>query len=266
MISLPVRSSARLFATPIRAAAPGALEGTGTARVLVSLLACALFPAAGSNAAESSAATPYRLQLSAGTGPAAKPTEIREPYHADPGYRLPTAPRPAVPAATAVAAASEIKPFAEEVSIAARDAGVEPALVHAVIEVESAYRANAVSPKGALGLMQVMPATAQRYGISNAAEVRGNLLAGTRHLRTLIDIFGDRLDLVLAAYNAGEGAVRKYNNAIPPYAETRNYVPAVMRKYKPSKAEPVPPLKVSLQRDYMPGTRLDANALLLLAD
>ncbi len=152
------------------------------------------------------------------------------------------------------------KPFAKEVLLAASEAGVEPGLVHALIEVESGYRPHAVSPKGAVGLMQLLPETAQRYGVSNLTSVSDNLRAGTRHLRTLLDTFGERLDLVLAAYNAGEGAVRKYNNTIPPYRETRDYVPAVLKRYRKAeqpRAEPSTPAS----RDYLPGTRLDPAAL-----
>ncbi len=191
----------------------------------------------------------------------AAPVRAAEPYQNDTGYRIAVdapAPKPAVEPGPQP---NDGKPFDREITAAARDAGVEPALVHAVISVESAYRPEAVSPKGAIGLMQVMPGTAKRYGISNPADIQNNLRAGSRHLRTLIDMFGDRLDLVLAAYNAGEGAVRKYKNSIPPYRETRGYVPAVMSKYKPAKPVPLPPLQVTLQRDYMPGTRMESDAL-----
>ena len=191
----------------------------------------------------------------------AAPAQAAEPYQKDAGYRIAVDTPALVPAVEPALQANDAKPFDREITAAARDAGVEPALVHAVISVESAYRPDAISPKGAIGLMQVMPGTAQRYGISNPVDVHSNLRAGSRHLRTLIDMFGDRLDLVLAAYNAGEGAVRKYKNSIPPYRETRSYVPAVMSKYKPAKPAPLPPLHVSLQRDYMPGTRMESDAL-----
>lgn len=195
------------------------------------------------------------------SSPKATSTRAVEPYQKDLGYRI-TADTPAPPPATEPAPQpNDGKPFDREIIAAARDAGVEPALVHAVISVESAYRRDAISPKGAIGLMQVMPGTAQRYGVSNPADIHSNLRAGSRHLRTLIDMFGDRLDLVLAAYNAGEGAVRKYKNSIPPYRETRGYVPAVMSKYKPVKPSPLPPLQISLRRDYMPGTRMEPDAL-----
>ena len=174
-------------------------------------------------------------------------------------YRLVVASEIAPPAPPPTIATE--KPFAKEVSQAAEAAGVEPGLVHALIEVESAYRPNAISPKGAVGLMQLLPETAQRYGVSNLTSVPDNLKAGTRHLRSLLDMFGERLDLVLAAYNAGEGAVRKYNNAIPPYRETRDYVPAVLKRYRKAEQPTAPVQKTPAIREYMPGTRLDPNAL-----
>jgi len=108
--------------------------------------------------------------------------------------------------------------------------GLDPALVHAVIKAESAYRPEAVSPKGAVGLMQVMPATGRRFGVSDLEQPESNLKAGTTYLRHLLDRF-DNVLLALAAYNAGEGAVRRFGNAIPPYPETRGYVQEVLRSY-----------------------------------
>lgn len=145
-------------------------------------------------------ASPYRLQLDDATS-----------------YRLTT---------TAPATAS--LPYAAEIAAAASKAGVDTALVHAVIAVESGYRANAVSPRGAIGLMQLMPATARRFGTDNPHDPQANLQAGTRYLRFLIDRFPARKDLALAAYNAGEGAVARHGG-IPPYPETQAYVPAVLR-------------------------------------
>lgn len=106
---------------------------------------------------------------------------------------------------------------------------VEPALVEAVILTESAYNPNAVSRKGARGLMQLMPATAKSYGVKNLHDPRENISGGIRLLRDLIDKYNGNLDLALAAYNAGETAVEKYRG-IPPYAETIDYV-AKVRKY-----------------------------------
>lgn len=104
---------------------------------------------------------------------------------------------------------------------------LDPKLVGALIYVESRYRSDAVSPKGAIGLMQVMPATAKRYGVNIASQLLDpavNLDVGTRYLRDLHAIYGHRVDLVLAAYNAGEGAVARYGQRVPPYPETIAYV------------------------------------------
>lgn len=104
-------------------------------------------------------------------------------------------------------------------------------LIHAVITAESAYDADAVSRAGAVGLMQLMPATAQRYGVKNRRDPYQNITAGVRYLRDLLKLFDNDLKLALAAYNAGEGTVKKYNNQIPPYRETRNYVAKVLNFY-----------------------------------
>lgn len=124
------------------------------------------------------------------------------------------------------------QPFSDEITRAANAVSLDPSLVHAVIYVESRYRHGAISPKGAVGLMQVLPDTAARYGLREAVHTpKSNIKAGTLYLRDLMLMFDNRLDLVLAAYNAGEGAVKKYSRQIPPYPETRNYVKAVMAKY-----------------------------------
>lgn len=119
---------------------------------------------------------------------------------------------------------------------AAQDSGVDQALLTAVIAIESGFRSDARSPKGALGLMQLMPATAASVLSVNDIEralvdPATNVRAGSRHLRRLIDQYPGRLDLALAAYNAGEGAVRKYD-AVPPYAETQAYVRDVTALYE----------------------------------
>ena len=124
-------------------------------------------------------------------------------------------------------------PFAAEINGAARQAALDPALLHALIHVESRHNPSARSPKGALGLMQVMPETAMRYGVANPARsIQANLTAGTRYLRDLMGLFEGRIELVLAAYNAGENAVIRNGNRIPPYAETVAYVPKVVGFYK----------------------------------
>ena len=119
------------------------------------------------------------------------------------------------------------------ISEAARTHGVDPRLVAAVARRESALNPAAVSPVGACGLMQLMPSTARFLGISNVFDVRENVFGGTRYLRTLLDTFNGDLDLAVAAYNAGPGAVQRYNG-VPPYAETRAYVRAVRGSYEAS--------------------------------
>lgn len=108
--------------------------------------------------------------------------------------------------------------------------GVDPTLVRAVIQVESKYQPGARSPKGALGLMQVMPATARLYGITNLLDPASNIEAGISHLRSLLDRFP--LAWALAAYNAGEVAVQRFSG-IPPYPETRNYVSRILKLVEP---------------------------------
>gem|GEM_PF-5467276 len=171
----------------------------------------------------------YRLQLSGGQQ-----------------YRLPTE-RPAPPSPSPRLAG---RPYATEIAAAAHQAGLDPALVHAVIHVESAYRADAVSEKGARGLMQLMPDTARRFGVADASEPRANLLAGTRYLRFLLDKFDQRVELALAAYNAGEGAIAQHAGNIPPYPETQRYVPAVLGKFNEWRSIPATGI------EYAAGIRL----------
>lgn len=115
--------------------------------------------------------------------------------------------------------------------------GLESALLHAVISVESRYNAKAVSRKGAIGLMQLMPQTAKRYGVADAFDPRQNLDGGAQYLRDLLRLFGNNLSLALAAYNAGELAVMKHGHRIPPYGETQRYVPQVLDFYKRFQAD-----------------------------
>ncbi len=130
--------------------------------------------------------------------------------------------------ASAVARVIALSPIIDQ---AARAAGMDSALLMAVIEVESGGNPQAVSPKGATGLMQLMPGTGARHGASDLFDARQNVAAGARYLKGLMRQFGD-LPLALAAYNAGEGAVQKYGGQIPPYAETMSYVPKVIARYR----------------------------------
>ncbi|SIO44636.1 Transglycosylase SLT domain-containing protein [Paraburkholderia phenazinium] len=132
--------------------------------------------------------------------------------------------------ASSSSTASRVTALAPMVDEIGRTAGVDSALLMAVIDVESGGNALAVSRKGATGLMQLMPDTGARQGALDLFNPRQNVEAGARYLRQLMQQFGD-LRLALAAYNAGEGAVQKYGGQIPPYAETMNYVPRVMARY-----------------------------------
>ena len=109
--------------------------------------------------------------------------------------------------------------------------GVDPYLIYCLMSQESSFIAGATSPKGAQGLMQLMPGTAARYGVTNPYDIAQNIKGGTRYLKDLLKMFNGRVDLALAGYNAGEGAVMKYGNKIPPYDETRNYVKLILKRY-----------------------------------
>lgn len=113
----------------------------------------------------------------------------------------------------------------------ARNQHLEPRLVRAVVQVESGYNPRARSNKGAMGLMQLMPATAEELGVESPYDPAQNLRGGTVYLRRLLNIFSGRLELALASYNAGPQAVRRFGG-VPPYAETRDYVQRVIRLYR----------------------------------
>jgi soluble lytic murein transglycosylase-like protein len=120
-------------------------------------------------------------------------------------------------------------PYEPLIQQAAAIHGVDPQLVKAVIQTESAYQPRALSPKGAMGLMQLMPQTAKQYQARNVYDPRSNIEAGVKYLRTLLDQF--EVPLALAAYNAGEGAVRRFGG-IPPFPETQDYVKKVLALYR----------------------------------
>ena len=109
--------------------------------------------------------------------------------------------------------------------------GVDPLLLYSIMHQESSFKLHAVSPKGARGLMQLMPGTAARYGVANIFDPKQNIEGGARYIRFLLDLFDGNIDLALAGYNAGEGAVEKYGWRIPPYAETQEYVRRISRRY-----------------------------------
>jgi soluble lytic murein transglycosylase-like protein len=118
------------------------------------------------------------------------------------------------------------------ISGAAKAATIQAALVRAVIVVESGFNPRAVSKKGAVGLMQLAPATAKRYGVKNIYDPEQNVRAGAHYLSDLLTRFDSNLELALAAYNAGEEAVERYGRHVPPFRETMSYVPSVMRVYQ----------------------------------
>jgi soluble lytic murein transglycosylase-like protein len=108
---------------------------------------------------------------------------------------------------------------------------VDPLLLYAIMHQESTFKPRAMSNKGARGLMQLMPGTAQRFGVTNIWDARQNIEGGTRYMRFLLDMFEGDVNLALAGYNAGEGAVLKYGYRIPPYSETQEYVRRISRRY-----------------------------------
>jgi len=141
-------------------------------------------------------------------------------------YPEPEAERPAAPAAPVQAELTAV-PYGEIIDKVSAEQGVNAKLVRALVQVESAYQPRARSPKGAMGLMQLMPETARQYGVADPYDPVSNIEAGIKHLKSLLQRFPKSVALALAAYNAGEGAVMRFN-AIPPYAETRNYVSRIL--------------------------------------
>lgn len=211
--------------------------------------------------------SPYRLNS---TEPQAfrfndgRPYQLAEEYQSMPKRARPQA-EPSIQREVSAELAG--KPFSKEIEVAARRAALDSALVHAIIHVESRHQHKAVSPKGAIGLIQVLPETAARYGITNPGRSpQANLTAGTLYMRDLMQMFDEQLDLVLAAYNAGEGAVQRHANRIPPYRETQSYVRAVLAKYGEWRRASGKMEDVEAQRnmtgnrapvEYLPGTRLN---------
>lgn len=169
----------------------------------------------------------------------AKPTSSYAPLNLyGPGKTLITPnarSRNAGPVRLSRTAKSNRQRFAADIQRIAAQHRLDPALMHAVIQAESAYNPQAVSPKGATGLMQLMPATAARFGVSNSYDPVANMQGGARYLRWLLDRFQDTR-LAVAAYNAGEGAVQRYGNQVPPFRETQTYVVRVLSLYQQNRA------------------------------
>lgn len=204
-----------------------------------------------------------------------------ESFDTEQGVRVPRAVPVPSTSASKLHAFFQISPGFRQVKHHLREAasehGIEIELLQALIATESGFDPAAVSPKGAVGLMQVMPATAQRYGVLGDAKMpvtrkladpRTNIRTGARYLRDLIRMFPGQLELALAAYNAGEGAVQRAGNRIPNYKETQNYVKTVMQLYgmlKPPAATRAPgsdgkvPRRVRMEMPGVPGTAARRN-------
>jgi soluble lytic murein transglycosylase-like protein len=148
---------------------------------------------------------------------------------------------PATPPCEGSAQECAAKTVRHAVEKAAAQHAVPAELIHSVIQVESNYNPYAVSPKGAQGIMQLIPATARRFGVENVFDAAENIQGGAKYLRYLLDMFGGNYTLALAAYNAGEAAVTRYGG-VPPYTETRNYVQQVGKRLEAIKpaAPPAP--------------------------
>jgi len=163
-----------------------------------------------------------------------EPDEVPYPEPA-PEVVVPQTPAPsAVPDPSKALALLDSTPYGDLIASMSQTHGVDPLLVRALIQVESGYQPKARSMKGAMGLMQIMPVTAKEYNVRNPYEPKANIEAGIKHLKSLIDRFGGGVELALAAYNAGEGAVKKFNG-IPPYRETRDYVSRILSLAGPSR-------------------------------
>ena len=158
---------------------------------------------------------------------------LRPGRHYERVIREPAAVAGAVPvASSALPQMIASPPFAEAVQAAALANQLPAALLHAVIDTESHYNPNARSPKGAGGLMQLMPQTARQMGVADVYDPAANIRGGARYLKQLMTLFDNDVALAVAAYNAGPEAVLSHGRVIPPYAETQRYVPSVLRQYR----------------------------------
>lgn len=171
------------------------------------------------------AAEPASAQIYAWQDPGG--TWVLSDSRTDPGARTFAVPKSPAYRATRPAAGTAAAQFEPLIQAHASRAGLSPDLVRAVIQVESAFNPRARSPKGAMGLMQLMPATAAELGVRQPYDPAENIAGGTAYLRGLLDRFDGNVELALAAYNAGPEAVERHGRAVPPYAETTRYVEKV---------------------------------------
>lgn len=165
--------------------------------------------------------------------------------------------------------------FDSYIVTSSRKYGIDPLLIYSQMHQESSFKLKALSNKGASGLMQLMPATARRLGVVNIYDPKQNIDGGVKYMRMLLDMFGQDVNLALAGYNAGEGAVMKYGNTIPPYSETREYVRRISTRYSsisdPSIARTMPRLNektaAKLVKNEAPPLTIQQNAVAIkLAD
>ena len=166
--------------------------------------------------------------------PAGDVDDSHVPTQAGDGLPLKLPQEQAAPVTAALAATwrGRAASYAVLIERTAKRRSLQPALLRAIIAVESGFNARAVSRAGAQGLMQLQPATARRYGVGDAFDPEQNLDAGARYLAELLRRYGDNLELALAAYNAGALAVDRNGGRVPPYRETRAYIPAVLELYR----------------------------------
>lgn len=141
---------------------------------------------------------------------------------------------------------------------------VDPLLLYSIMHQESTFKSGAVSPKGARGLMQLMPFTARRFGVTSIFDPRQNIEGGARYMRFLLDLFGGNIDLALAGYNAGEGAVMKYGYRVPPYRETQEYVRRITRRYSLIRDPLSPQAANSLSGEQLAAARQKESAPLAI--
>jgi soluble lytic murein transglycosylase-like protein len=141
---------------------------------------------------------------------------------------------------------------------------VDPVLLYSIMHQESTFKRNAVSPKGARGLMQLMPGTAARFGVSNIFDPQQNIEGGARYVRLLLNMFDGDVALALAGYNAGEGAVLRYGRQIPPYRETQEYVRRITNRYALMRDPDVARRAVRVSRDQVVAVRTEKTIPLAL--